>query len=89
MIFKEENDRFLYLENDIEMGKIIFEDKDNIITINHTLVPKENSGRGIARDLVNRVVKKARDENKKIIPVCTYAKKVLESDEQYIDILSK
>lgn len=89
MVFKEKRDRILYTEDDVEMGKILFDTRDDIIIINHTLVPKENSGKGIASALVKEVVEKAKKEDKKILPLCPYAKKFLESDEKYKDILSK
>lgn len=89
MSFLEKSDRILYLENDIELGQITFDKDDEIITITHTIVPKENSGKGIAAKLVDAVVEKARNENKKIIPICPYAKAKLEGNDKYSDILKK
>lgn len=42
------------------------------ITIDHTLVPPEYEGRGLAAKLVNRAIADAREQGFKIIPVCSY-----------------
>lgn len=46
--------------------------EDGTITINHTGVPPEYEGRGIAAKLVNKAVADARAEGFKIMPVCSY-----------------
>ena len=45
---------------------------DGTITINHTGVPPEFEGRGIAAKLVNRAIADAREQGFKITPVCSY-----------------
>ena len=45
---------------------------DNTITVDHTGVPREYEGRGIAAKLVNKAVADAREQGFKIIPVCSY-----------------
>ena len=45
---------------------------DGTITIDHTGVPPEYEGRGIAARLVNRAIEDAREQGFKIIPVCSY-----------------
>lgn len=42
------------------------------IIIDHTGVPREYEGRGIAARLVNRAVADAREQGFKITPVCSY-----------------
>jgi uncharacterized protein len=59
------------------------------ITITHTNVDPAYSGKGLARQLVQRVVEYARKENKYIIPECSYAKRVLENTNEYHDVLAK
>jgi len=62
---------------------------ENIITIDHTFVSENLRGQGIALKLVNKVVEYARTEHKKIIPQCSYAKKVLTGSRDYEDVLYK
>ena len=88
MDFLKGKDNF-YLNNDNNeiIAQIIFDEDDNTITINKTLVDESMTGQGIAGKLVDRVVEKAREEKKKIIPICKFAKARLEGDEKYSDVL--
>ncbi|HHU72720.1 MAG TPA: N-acetyltransferase [Clostridiales bacterium] len=61
---------------------------DNTIIIDHTVVKEELRGMGIARKLVDRVVEYARAEDLKIIPQCSYAVKVLTTNDEYKDVLA-
>lgn len=60
--------------------------KDKII-ITHTEVAEEFGGTGLGRLLVKAGVEFARGNNIRIIPECPYAKKVLESSQEYADVL--
>ena len=59
------------------------------IVINHTAVSKALKGKGIGKALVNAAVKYARGKNLLIKPECSFAKKVLESSEDYEDVLTR
>jgi uncharacterized protein len=59
------------------------------IVIDHTAVSKELKGRGIGRSLVEAAVKFARGKNLLIKPTCPFVKKVLESSEDYEDVLTR
>lgn len=60
----------------------------NLIIVNHTVVYEGYNGRGLGKELVNKIAEYARDENLHIIPVCPYAKSVLESKKEYLDVLA-
>jgi predicted GNAT family acetyltransferase len=60
---------------------------DSSITINHTFVSDELRGQGMGEQLVKKVAEYARTEHKTIIPECPFAKKVLESNSDYQDVL--
>lgn len=60
----------------------------NKIIIDHTAVYPELRERGMGKELVMAGVKLAREKGLKIVPLCPYAKKVLEGDESYSDVLS-
>ena len=70
-----------------KLHALFFEESDGIITITHTIVDDSMSGKGIAGQLLDKVVEKARRENKKIVPVCSYAVKKLNDNEKYADVL--
>lgn len=49
----------------------------NKATINHTYIDPEYRGKGIADKLLNLVVTKLQQEQREIIPICSYAAKKL------------
>ena len=68
---------------------ISFEDcKDNEIVITHTVVDPELRGQGIAGKLVERVVEFAKEENRKIVPICPYVVDYFQKHEEYEDLLA-
>lgn len=62
---------------------------ENTIIINHTFVSNELRGQNIGKQLIKRVVDFARDENKKIIPQCSFARKEFDENKEYADVLFK
>ena len=54
-------------------------DSANRWTITHTGVRPEYGGRGIARQLVERVIEEAQARGVRIVPACSYAKRVMEN----------
>ena len=56
--------------------------------INHTGVRSEFEGRGIAKKLVLKVIEAARERGVKILPLCSYARKLMTGKEEYLDILT-
>lgn len=73
-------------ENSIAKITFFLTGKDKI-TIDHTYVSDNLKGQGIGHQLVEKVVEFARQENKKIIPVCSFAKKIMTQNEEYADVL--
>lgn len=70
-----------------EIGECTFSPSEGVWIIDHTFVDEKYGGQGIARELVAKVVEEARGENKKIIPLCSYAKKEFDTREEYKDLL--
>ena len=64
-----------------------FFEKDDVIVIDHTIVNPELRGQSIAKKLLDTVVEFAKENNLKIIPVCSYAVAKLENNAEYSDIL--
>ncbi|MFD0943045.1 GNAT family N-acetyltransferase [Savagea faecisuis] len=60
--------------------------KDRII-VDHTFVSDELRGQGVGELLVERIVHYARETNKKIIPLCPFAKQQIDANPNYHDIL--
>lgn len=60
---------------------------DTRFIIEHTVVDPAHEGKGLGRKLVEAGVAFARENGYKIMPLCPYAKRVLEGSEVYRDIL--
>ena len=58
------------------------------MVIDHTEVGESLKGKGIGKQLVKAGVKYARAKNLLIKPTCPFVKKVLESSEEYEDVLA-
>ncbi|GGB50803.1 GNAT family N-acetyltransferase [Virgibacillus dakarensis] len=88
---KQGKNKFFVGENEEEpLAEITFtQSGDTDLIVDHTFVQDELRGEGVAGKLVERVVKYAREEGKKIIPECSYAKNKIEKTPEYHDVLSK
>ena len=60
---------------------------DGRFIIDHTEVDEEFGGLGLGRKLLEAAVRFAREKGVKIIPQCTFAKKILEKTPEYQDLL--
>lgn len=54
------------------IGRLTWVDRDGVRHAEHTLVPKEIGGRGIAGLLVDALIEDARSQHFKVKPVCSY-----------------
>lgn len=76
-------------END-PIAQITYKDKDaNTIIADHTYVSEQLRGQGIAGKLFNELIAFAKEENKKIVPECSYVKVKMERSSEYADLISE
>ncbi len=80
--------QFSLFINGKEQGLItfLFDGKDKII-IDHTEVYPGNEGKGLGKKLVSKTVQTAREKHWKIVPVCSFAKKVIDRTPEFQDVL--
>jgi uncharacterized protein len=70
------------------LAEIHYAESDNgSFVVDHTYVSEELRGQGVGEKLVEQMVQFAREEQKKVIPQCTYAKKQFDRHEEYQDVL--
>ena len=62
---------------------------DDIIVAKHTEVDVSERGKGIARQLVERLVADARTEDAKILPRCAYVRSRFESHPEWSYVLKR
>ena len=75
--------------NDVQVGELTYQrTTPERMIIDHTRVFEGFEGQGIARQLVMAAVVFARQNNRTIIPVCSYARNVLTRTNEYKDILA-
>lgn len=77
---KNENRAVIYDEN-IEIGECNFLEIENTWNIIHTAVDSKYQGQGLARKLIECIIENAKEQNKKLIADCSYARKVIENNK--------
>ena len=85
----ERNGLFEAWSDEVQVGELTYQrTTPERMIIDHTRVFKGFEGQGIARQLVMAAVDFARQNNRIIIPVCSYARNVLTRTNDYKDILA-
>ena len=81
--------KFFIEENGKQLALMTYKkSSEDKIIIDHTEVDESIQGEGIGNDLVEAVVKFARQNNFQIVPVCPFAKKVIDETPVFQDVLS-
>ncbi|HEX8357619.1 MAG TPA: GNAT family N-acetyltransferase [Segetibacter sp.] len=85
---EEENSGTFYItENGNGLAEMVYRREKEKIIIEHTYVDEALRGKNIGFELVERSVEFARQEHVKIVATCSFAKKILEQNEQFQDVL--
>lgn len=86
-IEKDFKGEYIAYQDGVEAGKITFSNAGakNFI-IDHTEVNPEFSGQGVGKTLVMAAVEYARENGKKIIPLCPFALSVFNKDSSISDV---
>ncbi len=87
IVFEPDGNRSAAYINGEQIGECEFSVSGNVWTITHTGVRPEYGGRGIAKRLVLSVIDAARADNSKIVPLCSYAAKLMSGKEEFADVL--
>ncbi|MBZ0244213.1 MAG: N-acetyltransferase [Bacteroidales bacterium] len=61
---------------------------DGLISADNTEVKPELSGQGLAKELVLTLIDYAKEENLKIVPVCSYVEAFFKKNEDYKPVLA-
>ena len=78
---------FYIEENGESVAELTYTLEKGKMVIQHTEVDESLRGKNVGYDLVERAVEFARESNLKIVPVCRFAKKVLEKHASFQDVL--
>ena len=77
IVFEEELDRAAAYDRGQLIGECEFEPSNGKWVIMHTGVREAYQGKGIARKLVLKVIEAARAKGVPIVPICSYAQKLM------------
>lgn len=78
---------FLEIEGETKAEMTFSKAGDSLIIIDHTEVDDSLRGQGVGRQLLDQVVAMVREQGKKVIPLCPFAKSVFDKDESIRDVL--
>ncbi len=76
------------LDGEVQAGELTYTwSGSKRIIIDHTEVYSPYAGKGIGSEIVNAAVKFARENDIRILPLCPFARKVIENDEKASELL--
>lgn len=86
----ESGGKFILIDNNIPAGEItyVWAGNDKFI-IDHTQTYEGSNGKGYGQQLLMKAIKYAQEKEVKIIPLCTYASKVIREDKNYHEMIFK
>lgn len=78
--FNKEENRAIAMDGNKIIGECVFLETNDTWNIVHTEVDRSYQGQGIARKLVESVIENAKNEGKKLVADCSYAKRMIENN---------
>ena len=70
-----------------QTGYISYQDKGDTLVYDHTIVPQALGGRGVGSALVKHALNYAREQNKKVVPQCSFVEAYINKHPEYQDLL--
>ena len=86
--YEAEHCRSAAYDGERRVGVAEFDVQDGRWVITHTEVDPAYGGQGIARRLIEEVIAAARSDGAKIVPLCSYADKMMRRTDEYADVLA-
>lgn len=68
-------------------GYISYQERGDKLVYDHTIVPQELGGRGVGSALVKEALNYARENNKKVVPQCSFVGSYIDKHPEYQDLL--
>lgn len=68
------------------MGRLTWVLEDGVRAADHTIVPPEIGGRGVAAKLVDALIADAREQGFKIRPACSYVERAFDKHPEWADL---
>ena len=80
---------FVWIENGERLAVMSYSIAGSRVIIDHTDVDDRLRGQGAGKQLVKAAVEWARAEQRKLMPLCPFAKSVFDKTAEYSDVLAK
>ena len=77
---------YAHVEGSKAMGRLTWVDRDGIRVAEHTVVPPEIGGQGVAARLVDALVADAREQGFRIEPACSYVLAKFDEHPEWSDL---
>lgn len=71
------------------VGRLTWKARGNARIADHTLVPSEIGGRGVAAELVNALVADAKDQGFTVVPQCSYVEAQFRRHPEWAELRAK
>lgn len=68
------------------IGRLTWQERSGARIADHTLVPPEIGGKGVAAELVKALVADARAQGFKIVPLCSYVEAAFRRHPEWADL---
>ncbi|MEM9895252.1 MAG: GNAT family N-acetyltransferase [Bacteroidota bacterium] len=80
---------FAALEDEMQIGEMTFSNANDgkLMIIDHTQVNPDQNGKGVGKFLFEEMVKFARKEDRKVLPLCPFAKAMFQKNKSEWDVL--
>ena len=72
---------------DGQTGYISYKEREDKLVYDHTIVPQELGGRVVGSVLVKQALNYARENNKKVVPQCSFVASYIDKHPDYQDLL--
>ena len=71
-----------------QTGYLSYQDKGDVLIYDHTIVPQSLGGKGVGSALVKHALNYARDNDKKVLPQCSFVASYIDKHPEYQDLVS-
>ena len=68
------------------IGRLTYQRRGNTLVADHTLVPPEIGGKGVAAKLVEALIADAREAGDKIVPQCSYVEAAFRRHPEWAEL---
>ena len=70
-----------------QTGYLSYQDKGDTLVYDHTIVPQALGGHGVGSALAKHALNYAREQNKKVVPQCSFVDAYINKHPEYQDLV--